>query len=63
MKSDTIMTSAELEQLRRVATTLTHVIKDARRGVDPETLARRVSELAETIAYLVDRAEARRGTN
>ena len=54
------LTGPEVAQLRRAALSLDHQIKDVRVGAAPDVVARRLGEIAETIRYLLDRAEERR---
>lgn len=56
---DVTLTGPEAAQVRRAAATLRHLAKDARVGADPDTIARRIDEVAESLAYLLDRAEGR----
>lgn len=57
------MTVPELDQFRRVAGGLRHLVKDMRVGADPETIARRLADYADTMIYLLDRAQDRRNVN
>jgi hypothetical protein len=52
-------TGPEVQQLTRVAGTLTHVAKDLRKGASTDDVARRLQEIAETLSYLVNRASTR----
>ena len=49
----------EVAVLRREALRLDHVAEDLREGRPIETLARRLEAAAETLRYLLDRAEQR----
>lgn len=53
------LTGPEVAQLRRAALGLEQQIEDVGMGADPVVITRRLSELAETIRYLLDRAEER----
>ena len=53
------LTGPEVQALQRSARTLTHLAHDFQKGADAASIARRIGELAETITYLIDRAQER----
>ena len=60
MKTKAITLSAsEAAQLRRAALTLDHRAEDVRLGANAEVVASRLAEVADTVRYLLDRAEER----